>query len=436
MPRAAGDGGHAGARAPLAIAAAAALLALRPAGARRQDGRELGVVLSRPWRAPRAEHFPELLEELVVHVLALVPGPQRVPWTTETHDARLLAADGGRPARQLRPPGGSAARIARFFSCGRRVATAQADGSAAVWDARSGREVSFLDPLAPRLHAMGVMPEGDRVAAIGSDGCVVVRSARSGEMLQRLAVPGEMLQLHALDGDRLVAGVSAPAVILNIAEGRLEHELVQRGGPLNLLEVSPCRTKVVTAGRSGVYVWSAASGRLELTLSEFSGWVAEVALSAGGAQVVSSTSGVVRVWDGATGELRHFFDHGGIAIANIAILHSSNRLAVLVYQRLTFWDLATGAEFRTLPAERPDIGGAGLDLAAAPDSQYVAVCGTQNLFERWFDETPVIDWLAVWEPSRGRVLYTTLEREMSEEDGGGCSVVLGPALSMAEWLMD
>lgn len=165
------------------------------------SARQHGIVFSRQRVKPLASAIAgRLPADLVAHVLSLVPGPPRVVWST-AHDTMVLLPGWGTPHR-LQRLAEIVTTSARFIPQGRLV-TAESDGTAIVWDAASGRSVLELRTGAPQLFGVEVLPGGHAVAALGSDGCVVVWSLSSGEVLQRMTLPGAHRALRVLDNDRL-----------------------------------------------------------------------------------------------------------------------------------------------------------------------------------------------------------------------------------------
>lgn len=113
-----------------------------------------------------------------------------------------------------------------------------------------------------------------------------------------------------------------------------------------------------------------------------------------------------------------------------------DQMVVLTRYGLTIVDTDTGERIHDLPAEQHDLGGLDVQVASAPDRQYFAACGTQEIVEEGARDIISIDWVSVWEASQGRLFHATAEREFSDDVHWSCAVAVGPTMSMADCLMD
>ena len=103
---------------------------------------------------------------------------------------------------------------AAFTDDGRTIVTGSDDGKVISWDAGSGEPESVMPAPSGRLTAVAVDPTGVQVMIAGGnnrEGAAVVRDLRSGEPLERLAVPGGVPPFsgaYSGDGRRLAIGGS------------------------------------------------------------------------------------------------------------------------------------------------------------------------------------------------------------------------------------
>jgi len=295
----------------------------------------------------------------------------------------------------------------KFFPSGSRLVTASADGSGAIWDAASGRELrSFLHGYAGRtLFEVQVFPGGDRFVTLGSDLNAIVAGSPSAivwslkaEVLQRLghqaARAGEHRAVRVFpQGERLLTGVSdGPedfAVVWHAhGEGSALHRLRQPGRSIRALGVSPCGAKVVTAGAGAIFVWDAAAGFLEREIHAQAWLPAGVVVSRAAAAVAVSSPdrGSVLIWDPLGNLSRSLPARGVVALGALA----GDQLIVSGNAGVTLWDAASGQRLADLSAS-----GGLLQVAGSLDGDVVAACsGARDVDQR----------TVVWDASTGRVL--------------------------------
>jgi WD40 repeat protein len=213
---------------------------------------------------------------------------------------------------------------AHFSPDGRRVITASADGTAMIWDARTGA------PLTPPLRHDDVVfgaqfsPDGTRVVTWSNDNTAQVWDAQTGERVGKALKHRGWITSAAFspDGKLVVTGsFDCSAQIWNAQSG--EHV----GGPLphlgwiDSVAFSADASRIVTAAdtkaradsetcptvpaavpENAAQIWSAASGeRLGNPMQHGSG-VRTAYFSSDGMRVVTaSNDGTARLWDGRTG---------------------------------------------------------------------------------------------------------------------------------------
>ena len=136
-----------------------------------------------------------------------------------------------------------------FSPDGTRVATGSGDagGSARVFDAATGAEISRLDHDGG-VYAVAFSPDGTRVATGSSDGSARVFDAATGAEISRLDHDGDVSAVaFSPDGTRVATGSSrrGSARVFDAATGaeisRLDHD-----GAVNAVAFSPDGTRVAT----------------------------------------------------------------------------------------------------------------------------------------------------------------------------------------------
>ncbi|MFF5253087.1 NACHT and WD repeat domain-containing protein [Streptomyces leeuwenhoekii] len=192
---------------------------------------------------------------------------------------------------------------------GRLLSTASRDGTARVYEVRSGRPLRVLPSDGAMVESVAFSPDSARVATVGRDHVVRVWDAASGEPVQRLTGAGDIGRRVAWspDGSRIAATFKDRTVqVWEAATGRLVHALHGHTGDVWGVAWAPDGSRLATASHDRtVIVWDAATGRAVTTLHGHTEFVEGVAWSPDG-QSLATGSGdhTTRVWDARTGALR------------------------------------------------------------------------------------------------------------------------------------
>ena len=196
---------------------------------------------------------------------------------------------------------------------GHRLLTAGVDGSARLWDGRSGAAIATLQAgQVPILAA--ALDLGGRLAVTGD----AVGTIRVFDLARRRQVAalesGGAIGSIAIDGDEvLTAGDSGAAMLWRLPRGRLVRSLVH-GDRLDQAVFSPDHRWIATAGRDGTArVWNRATGDLVTTLRGHQGAVRSIAFDPGSSRLVTASDDrTAAVWDRASGRrIALFVGHPG-----------------------------------------------------------------------------------------------------------------------------
>lgn len=237
---------------------------------------------------------------------------------------------------------------------GARIVSASEDGTARLWDARSGEELAVVARNERRTRSDGYgnsasmsdcafAPDGKRIATCSSGGTTIwdavtghsVASMTGTVLACTFSPDGRRMALACGDGGVRLWEPGEPLVLLGRHEG---------GQPVDC-DWSHDGSWVVSCGQEGkLHIWDAAS--TELAPRPAPRLVRSCALSSDGRLIASaSADGSVALWDAATGTLaRSLGKHEGEAVA---VAFSPDGRRVLSYGRdvqLKLWDVTTGAE--------------------------------------------------------------------------------------------
>jgi WD40 repeat protein len=146
----------------------------------------------------------------------------------------------------------SAMHWAVFSPNGKQVLTANADGTARIWDVKTGRQLRVVsEPTGEAINAAWFSPDGKLLVTASNDGTARIWDATSGRLLHTLRGPGLTPVYNAAfshDGNQVVSCSGSTAVIWSSAGQQLTEF---QGRSLADCEFSPDGRQVVTAGGDG-----------------------------------------------------------------------------------------------------------------------------------------------------------------------------------------
>jgi WD40 repeat protein/serine/threonine protein kinase len=197
---------------------------------------------------------------------------------------------------------------------GARAVTAGRDGTARVWDAKTGAELLVLRGQ-KRMSAAAFSPDGVRVVTANWDGTARAWDAKTGEPLVEFKGHASpvLWVAYSLDGSRVVTAAGNPelpfvgsdntARVWDAATGKQLAAFAGHEDIVTSAAFSADRSRVVTSSQDRTArVWDASTGRELLTLRGHAGVVASAAFSADDSRIVTASSDrTARVWDAKTG---------------------------------------------------------------------------------------------------------------------------------------
>ncbi|EKM56570.1 uncharacterized protein PHACADRAFT_253777 [Phanerochaete carnosa HHB-10118-sp] len=197
------------------------------------------------------------------------------------------------------------------------LASGSLDGSAIVWDTRSGRVLLRLEEHGGPVHSIAYAPHGALIATgTRDDGCVKVWDASSGACLHFFGNDNSMYKLaFTPDSSFLCAELAGSCIIydthtytrtatLQHVAGKWHHSLISHQGD-----------RIITVPHSDhpgqVKIWSAATGKELLAIEHSTKLSMPVAFSPDGAEVVATcgtgSDAAAVTYNSRTGQLCRIF---------------------------------------------------------------------------------------------------------------------------------
>jgi len=232
-----------------------------------------------------------------------------------------------------------------FSPDGSRLATSSRDNTARIWDADSGKELLMLSKSG---HGDGIIggthrgitdtvfsPDGKWLATAGTDGTAIIWDAKTGQTLLTVSNPlGIYRVAFSPDGTHLLTSGGNPDDngesvyrVWNIQTGQELFTMAMPNLPGGLA-FSPDATRIVTSGFGGVVkMWDAVTGQELFRLSGHTGSVPNIDFSPDGSMVATvSGDGTAKLWNASTGkELLTLYGHTG-SVSGVAFSPDGTRL--------------------------------------------------------------------------------------------------------------
>lgn len=250
-----------------------------------------------------------LLQIFVGHkdrVLSVAFSPDGLHVLTGSDDgtAALWEASSGRMLRRLKGHKASVWSVA-FSPDGLLVLTGSADKTARLWGTESGQEVRHLVGHTSMVSSVALSPDGRRVFTGSWDETARLWDVSSGEEIERLHTNRVDSVAFSPDGQRVLTGlVDGKVQVWDIESGEELQQFVGHNDEVNSVAFSPDGSRVLSGSHDRTArVWDGVSGDELLRLEGHSEPVSGVAFSADGRWILTgSWDETVRIWDAIQGQ--------------------------------------------------------------------------------------------------------------------------------------
>ncbi|MDW8224298.1 MAG: hypothetical protein RMJ82_15255 [Gemmatales bacterium] len=272
-----------------------------------------------------------------------------------------------------------------FSPNGKLLATASDDGTARVWDAKTG-EVLGKFRHAGWVYAVAFSSDGTLLATAVHDGTAQIWDIETGQ--QRCVLRGHTDWVRAVaftPDNRLLATASGDGTARLWDVDGAKQLLVLRGHKESVRAVAfdPDGKLLATGSRDGtVCLWNVATGEKLQVLTGHSGWVQAVTFSADGKLLASSdTDGTAKIWDVRTGkQLRTLDGHSGYVYC-VSFCPKSRYVATACTDGLVrIWNVQTWKLLHALRGHSDSV----LSVAFEPSGKLIASSSADKSVKIWY----------------------------------------------------
>lgn len=276
---------------------------------------------------------------------------------------------------------------AEFDPTGSRVVTGARDGTARVWNARTGWQIALLDPLESHINSIEFSPDGKCLLIASNCGSVTLSDAETGAHLESIESGLEPYYCanFSPDGSRIAVSDMFGCRIFPFEFAIPEAERPAIGG-LDLIadedavysiQFSPEGARVATAAEAGrACIWDAETGELLLALDGHDDLVTSASFSPDGIRILTaSIDGTARVWDAETGEQILLLDDHNALLTSAAFSPNGQFIATAGSDGCAqIWHAKDGRLLRSLKGHEKSLNSIvfspeGLRICTASDDQ-------------------------------------------------------------------
>jgi len=274
---------------------------------------------------------------------------------------------------------------ARYSPDGTRILTASFDGTARIWDARSGVQLGVLSGQAGVLYSAVYSPDGTRIVTAADGKVATIWDAGTGARLAVLTGHRERVRCAAFspDGARIVtASADRTARVWDARTGTQLALLAGHGDPVLAAAYSPDGTRIVTASvDKTVRIWDARTGAQLALLAGHGGLVLSAAYSPDGTRIVTASADeTARIWDARTGAPLAVLAGHGSPFYSARYSPDGTRIVTASQDKTArIWDAVSGTPLAVLSGH----GDFVLSAAYSPDGRRIVTASEDKTARIW-----------------------------------------------------
>ncbi|MFF4888113.1 nSTAND1 domain-containing NTPase [Streptomyces nigra] len=268
-----------------------------------------------------------------------------------------------------------------FSPDGRTLATASFDGTARLWDTRTGQALHTLTGHSDDVTGVAFSPDGRTLATASYDGTARLWDTRTGRSLRTLRLSGDVTGVVFSPDGRTLATVDGTARLWDSRTGQALHTLTEPHGLVTGVVFSPDGRTLATAGTDRTArLWDTRTGQALHTLAGHPYAVAGVAISSDGRTLATRTDFTAWLWDTGTGQHLHTLTGHTDAVTDVEFSPDGQAVATASHDGTArLWDALTGQPRRTLAGHNSAVIG----VTFSPDGRTLATASADGTARLW-----------------------------------------------------
>ena len=314
--------------------------------------------------------------------------------------AKVYEAATGRQLLDLSVPGVWIFRVVWSPDGSRILTTGGADGTARVWDANSGQELSHIAVFGEAIAAD--WSSTGKLAAVGGDNGVVNIWDKSREFeIFELSGPKFLRNVAFSPNDKYILAVGIKNTVNIYALSEAKFNISIPIGNISNVAWSPSVKQFACRYREDgdIKIWESSNGQEALSLSGHDEIVWCIAWSPSGDRILTASADkTIKIWDAITGELLLTLSGHEEAVLNASWSPDGSRIVSNDWSsnKVVVWDTATGEKLLTFSGHH--------DWATwalwSPDGEHILSTSSDG-------------GATIWEAATGKVIIDLLEENFS-----------------------
>lgn len=216
------------------------------------------------------------------------------------------------------------------------------------------------------VHALTVLPTGDRLASAADDGVIKLWDARTGACVHTRSGAGAVRALAVLPDNRLVSGSYRHIKIWNAETGVCERTLGGHTGSVYALAV--LKNGYLASSSTSIKLWDVETGACKQTIKGHTGNVYALVVLPDSRLASCSSDKTVKVWNAETGACEQTLSGHLSAVHTLVVLPNGHLASGSQDGTIKVWNLETGACEQTLSGHTARV----CALAVLPDGRLVS----------------------------------------------------------------